>query len=487
MTDFDFTLDWRAEAFALDSIALGDNPLGLTGEQLTRDPGRLRVRRDPARTDTVPYLPFGTVLMDLCFTPTAVDSRSVIDARRVAEPYFATVDQDSLFDPAPNWLLSGDLFVPGQLTSDTVGLALVTHPDRGGCVDLTARNFNAISSFTTTLRWPDGYRLDSVTYPTPGFDTATLSVSQLAPDEASLAYQPADSSNVTLTDGTVVARLCFGGFASACEVATLAQRGGRDRTVFRRRFADLNGEVEVDRRLDSTLVYAPDGGPLRLRLDSASVAPGERRTTLGLYADGPVCVEEYDLQLAFDPAFALRWEEATVAPALADSFTLERIAGHNVFRLRYAGAGGGRLPAGRLATLHLRRVGSTETDTVAVRPRGLRFDSLLLTRPDGTPVATPVFFRPGRVIFRDTTSATTTEPAWAAALRLFPNPTGGPLTVRGLPADGRTRAVLYDLTGRRLRNFPRAARIDLGELPAGTYWLRLVRPGGRVLRKVVRR
>ena len=174
---------------------------------------------------------------------------------------------------------------------------------------------------------------------------------------------------------------------------------------------------------------------------------------------------------------------STLAAALTDDWTW-RSTGQLGYTLTYAGPADAPplLPAGPVADFLLERRRGADTVTVTLTsPAG---DSLRTLRPDGTELATFVSLSPGRIDFRDTTSATT-EPAWAADLRLYPNPTAGPLHVDGLPADGRTRAAVYDAAGRRVRTLGADGRWSLAGLPAGGYWLRLARDGRVVLRRVM--
>ncbi len=79
------------------------------------------------------------------------------------------------------------------------------------------------------------------------------------------------------------------------------------------------------------------------------------------------------------------------------------------------------------------------------------------------------------------------DPAKPVRLRIFPNPTSGPLTVE---IEGDAREVfLADFSGKVLARFPvEIPRLDLhlGQYPAGTYFLRLLKndqegSGGRVV------
>ncbi len=75
-------------------------------------------------------------------------------------------------------------------------------------------------------------------------------------------------------------------------------------------------------------------------------------------------------------------------------------------------------------------------------------------------------------------------PITAARFEAFPNPTTGPLTLRGASA---TEAEVYDTLGRRVRSVALSsgseALLDLSGLPAGVY---VVRAGSMTTRVVVR-
>ncbi len=73
-------------------------------------------------------------------------------------------------------------------------------------------------------------------------------------------------------------------------------------------------------------------------------------------------------------------------------------------------------------------------------------------------------------------------------VRAYPNPSNGLLTVDLTPAEGTTQLSLVDALGRTVQttttDHARAA-LDVRGLPEGTYTLRAVRPGGKVLTQTV--
>ncbi len=84
-------------------------------------------------------------------------------------------------------------------------------------------------------------------------------------------------------------------------------------------------------------------------------------------------------------------------------------------------------------------------------------------------------------------SVSVREPAWAAALRISPNPfTAGPLTLHGdLPQ--LSGIEVFDLNGRRLQQHPgNARRVELGDLAPGVYLLKIKANGTEVTRRVVK-
>ena len=84
--------------------------------------------------------------------------------------------------------------------------------------------------------------------------------------------------------------------------------------------------------------------------------------------------------------------------------------------------------------------------------------------------------------FELTTS--TRQPAWAQAVRIYPNPTAGALTL-DLPAEV-TYFRLIDLHGRVLRNGVPTARLDLSGLSSGLYQLQLSGAEGWTSRTVIK-
>lgn len=90
-------------------------------------------------------------------------------------------------------------------------------------------------------------------------------------------------------------------------------------------------------------------------------------------------------------------------------------------------------------------------------------------------------------------SSTSTLPAWAAGLRIFPNPSEGLifLDIQNFGGNGLTTTV-KNAQGQTLHNRrfspvrgDTQLQLDLGHLPAGIYWLELSAEGGTVQQKVV--
>jgi hypothetical protein len=90
----------------------------------------------------------------------------------------------------------------------------------------------------------------------------------------------------------------------------------------------------------------------------------------------------------------------------------------------------------------------------------------------------------------------TNETAWAGGMSLYPNPTGGLLTVEMPQLTGTASRIdtrLLDLTGRSVRSAQNTAgtnriEVDLNGLPAGIYFLQLTDAvGGRAVRRVIKR
>ncbi len=96
-------------------------------------------------------------------------------------------------------------------------------------------------------------------------------------------------------------------------------------------------------------------------------------------------------------------------------------------------------------------------------------------------------------LVKDSTSFTPLEPAFAAGLRLFPNPTSGVLTVQVEDfAGGEFSVVISNALGARLhaqrRIFPAGKMVweaDLSGFASGLYWVELATEAGTVRRKVV--
>ena len=60
-----------------------------------------------------------------------------------------------------------------------------------------------------------------------------------------------------------------------------------------------------------------------------------------------------------------------------------------------------------------------------------------------------------------------------SSVRLFPNPSSGRFTIKGLPAEGSSTITLYDLTGREFRRVvtqgEQQCSFDVEDLPKGSY------------------
>ena len=74
------------------------------------------------------------------------------------------------------------------------------------------------------------------------------------------------------------------------------------------------------------------------------------------------------------------------------------------------------------------------------------------------------------------------------SISLFPNPTSGPVTVRGVSAAVTVTNVLGEcVAGTGIREpEPGDVELDLSRLPAGTYFARIETPGGVVVRKILK-
>ena len=69
-------------------------------------------------------------------------------------------------------------------------------------------------------------------------------------------------------------------------------------------------------------------------------------------------------------------------------------------------------------------------------------------------------------------------------VKVYPNPTTGRVQIN---AEQVLKVEVLDLVGREVARFENSTTIDLTNLAAGTYTLRLTLPEGTVLRKVVKR
>ncbi len=74
--------------------------------------------------------------------------------------------------------------------------------------------------------------------------------------------------------------------------------------------------------------------------------------------------------------------------------------------------------------------------------------------------------------------------ATAQTLNVYPNPTNGHITIRGMPEGGR--AELYDATG-RLVKVSTSQSINLSACPAGVYLLRIISADGVATQRVIKR
>jgi hypothetical protein len=67
---------------------------------------------------------------------------------------------------------------------------------------------------------------------------------------------------------------------------------------------------------------------------------------------------------------------------------------------------------------------------------------------------------------------------------IYPNPTEGVVHLR---LEGVTEVEVYDLVGRRMAYFATGQTVALGDLPDGTYLLRVKRPQDSATFRVVKR
>jgi hypothetical protein len=79
-------------------------------------------------------------------------------------------------------------------------------------------------------------------------------------------------------------------------------------------------------------------------------------------------------------------------------------------------------------------------------------------------------------------------PAEPQMIMAYPNPTDGPIQFSGLGKEGGTYSV-FDPSGRQIRSPQTITEtMNIGALPAGTYFLRVAMPGGkRATRRIVLR
>ena len=69
-----------------------------------------------------------------------------------------------------------------------------------------------------------------------------------------------------------------------------------------------------------------------------------------------------------------------------------------------------------------------------------------------------------------------------APVKVYPNPTTGRLIIN---ADGLQTVEVFDKAGRLVATFAEAGQLDLSQLPAGTYLLRLRLHDGYALSRVI--
>lgn len=69
------------------------------------------------------------------------------------------------------------------------------------------------------------------------------------------------------------------------------------------------------------------------------------------------------------------------------------------------------------------------------------------------------------------------------AVRIYPNPTDGIVTVE---AYGVSTIEVFDMTGVRVLFREKSNKVDMTNLPAGTYTMLITLEKGTVIRKVVR-
>jgi len=142
------------------------------------------------------------------------------------------------------------------------------------------------------------------------------------------------------------------------------------------------------------------------------------------------------------------------------------------------------IPEGRLLLLYL--VAKSEfPDTLPSNTTPIRFKNIKAIRRDGTEIplggATAYFTIPGIPVWAETREAA------AGDIRLFPNPTDGKLELR-FPGQKMESIEVFDATGRRVwrqeGQLAEAATLDLGGLPGGVYFVRMLLEGKAVARRV---
>ncbi|MEM6345291.1 MAG: T9SS type A sorting domain-containing protein, partial [Bacteroidota bacterium] len=115
----------------------------------------------------------------------------------------------------------------------------------------------------------------------------------------------------------------------------------------------------------------------------------------------------------------------------------------------------------------------------------LDFDGIVLQRLDGSPI--PVNTQGGQVVVQE--GATAISPRLDWEIQLYPNPSQGMMTLE-IPAARNAQFEIFDLLGRSVlrRNInERKTPIDLSNLEAGIYLVRLTSPEGQWSQKIEKR
>jgi len=460
---------------------LGDNPLELTTDELDYGPDLLRFQRDTSTRDTLPFLPYGTRLMQLCYVPRNANSISDLGLGQSTNPSFQVLWADTLVPEAQYVIQEGNLYLEGSIPRDTVRLTVTpvldALVDTLACVNLTAGNFTGVNSFDLAVSWPEALRLDSYTFTTDLFPDANTVLLARTDTSARFGIQPEILSNYNVDTGTPILELCFAGELSDCNFYPIRVESQPETTSFLRKTADFTEGIPLPFILSSGYLEPLASESLELEMETVRADPDGILHKIKLHATNDLCVTEFPFQISYDEeeVFLIDISQANARTGMhavrqlvnpdseSKRFVIEKDPAYLT----------DHFPAGEVATFTFRRRG--DQDTVPILLDYDYIDSVRVQRADGKDFYFPASLTDGAFIFSDSTTSTSN---WINSggieLMVFPNPASDMLNVRGLPTSLSADAWVYDNLGRQvLYRQLNNGLVSLKRLSAGVYSLHI--------------